>query len=112
MSTDKNPQTRIKCFRCGLCCTRFQPRLTPEEVKRIPDYLSLSAIDFIARYVQVTTIGYLLRQSAMGCVFLRWDKGKTACEIYRVRPKACRDWKASLSQPECQQGLAKLKARN
>ena len=114
MGTRKNPKEAAKsidCFRCGLCCTRYQPRLTPREVERISKHLALPAEDFIARYAQVTAIGYLLRQSAKGCVFLIWEDGQTTCGIYRVRPKACRDWTASLSQPECQQGLAKKKTR-
>lgn len=110
MSTNEAPG-RINCFRCGICCTRYQPKLTKNEVKRIARSLSLSLDDFLARYVQVTAVGYLLRQSAKGCVFLDWEGDKTTCRIYRVRPQACRDWVARLSQPECQQGLAKLRTR-
>jgi len=99
----------IDCFRCGICCTRYQPKLTPQEIRRIAKSLSLSTEDFLAQYVQITTIGYLLKQSAKGCIFLKWEEGKTSCEIYHIRPKACRDWTASLSQPECRQGLARLK---
>jgi len=106
-----NLQTSIDCFRCGICCTRYQPQLTPQEVRRIAKSLSLSVDDFLARYAQATAIGYLLKQSAKGCVFLTWESGKTHCEIYRVRPKSCYDWTASPSQPECRQGLARLKTQ-
>jgi len=108
-NTQNSASTRIDCFRCGICCTRYQPKLTPQEVARIAKSLSLSIDNFLVRYAQTTTIGHLLKQSAKGCVFLKWKDGKTSCEIYRVRPRACRDWQASLSQPECLQGLARLK---
>ena len=100
----------IDCFRCGICCTRYQPKLTPREVQRLARHFSLPVPEFLDRYIQVTTIGYVVRQSAKGCVFLIWEGDKTTCRIYRVRPQACRDWVASLSQPECQQGLAKQKS--
>ena len=36
-------------------------------------------------------------------------RGKRAkCTIYSVRPRACRDWIASLSRPECREGLNRI----
>ena len=52
----------------------------------------------------------ILGSSKNGCVFLSWEEhGKAICTIHNIRPKACRDWIASLSRPECQEGLNKLK---
>ena len=103
----------IDCLRCGVCCTRYQPRLTPEEIETIAVGLSLSTNDFLSRYVQQTTVGYLLRQSEGGCVFLTWDEdgARASCSIYAFRPESCRDWVPSLSRRECREGLLKLKAR-
>jgi len=104
----------IECFRCGICCTRFQPRLTVGEVKRLAKRLALTTDDFISRYVEVTKVGYLLRQTKQGCVFLVWEEGETraSCRIYPFRPAACRDWVLSLSRPECREGLGRLKTRH
>ena len=99
-----------KCFCCGICCTRYQPQLAPEEVETIAEELRLTNEDFLARYAQFTNIGYLLRQSEKGCIFLSWEKGETRaiCSIYPLRPEACRHWVADLSRPECREGLTSL----
>ena len=90
--------TPIECFRCGICCTRHQPPLSPEEVEAIARELGLSSSDFLSEYVQITVVGYLLRHTA-------------GCSIHPFRPEACRNWIASLSQRECQEGLKKLKTQ-
>ena len=104
----------IECFRCGICCTRYQPPLTPEEVETLAKELGLSPSDFLSKYVQIMVTGYLLRQTEKGCVFLKWEEGETTahCSIYRFRPEACRNWMPSLSRRECQEGLKKLKAKD
>jgi len=107
-------QVPIPCFRCGICCTRYQPPLSPEDMDNIASALGISRAKFISRYaVKVPTKeGYLLRRTEKGCIFLAWDEdGRAACTIHPSRPKACREWTPSLSKPECLEGLAKLKAR-
>jgi Fe-S-cluster containining protein len=100
----------IECFRCGICCTVYQPLLSNEEIKTIARQLGLPAGTFLARYAQPTVIGYLLRQTKKGCVFLRWDsQARASCHIYPFRPAVCRNWAASLSRRECLEGLARLK---
>jgi len=104
----------IECFRCGICCTRYQPPLTPEEVETLAKELGLSPSDFLSKYVQIMVTGYLLRQTEKGCVFLKWEEGEANanCSIYPFRPEACRNWMPSLSRRECQEGLKKLKAKD
>lgn len=101
----------IECFCCGVCCVRYQPQITTEESETIAAGLKMSAGDFLSRYVQFTNIGYLLRRSEKGCVFLSPEKDDSTaiCTIYPFRPEICRDWVASLSRPECQEGLVRLK---
>ena len=74
--------------------------------------LGMTTGQFSAMYVQMKPDGngLVLRGSKRGCVFLSWEEtsGKATCAICPSRPKACRDWVASLSRPECQEGLAKL----
>jgi Fe-S-cluster containining protein len=106
-------QTPIPCFRCGVCCTCYQPPLATEDVENIASALGISRSKCISRYAQKAPIkeGYLLKHTEKGCVFLAWDaNGKARCTMYPSRPKACREWTPSLSKPECLEGLAKLKS--
>jgi Fe-S-cluster containining protein len=104
----------IECFRCGVCCARYRPKVTSKEMKRIARKLSMSIDAFSSTYVRAVPIkeAYILQNSADTCPFLRWDeKGAEAtCSIHACRPEACRNWAPSLSRPECREGLAKLKA--
>jgi len=106
-------QTPIPCFRCGICCTRYQPPLTAEDIDNIASALGISRSKCISKYAVKVPIkeGYLLKHTEKGCVFLAWDEdGKARCTIHPSRPKACREWTPSLSKPECREGLAKLKS--
>jgi Fe-S-cluster containining protein len=106
-------QTPIPCFRCGICCTCYNPPLTTHEIGNIASALGISRSKCISRYARKAPIkeGYLLKHTKKGCVFLTWDAdGKARCTIYPSRPKACREWTPSLAKPECLQGLAKLKS--
>jgi len=104
----------MECFRCGICCIIYQPKVTIEEVKFIAEQFSMSTDEFITRYVTVTHIGYLLCQTEKGCVFLTREKNpaRVSCNIYSSRPESCRNWVPGLSRPECREGLAKLQAGN
>ena len=107
-------QTPISCFRCGICCTCYQPPLTSEDIDNIASALGISHSKCISRYTLKVPIkeGYLLKHTKKGCVFLAWDAdGKASCTIHPSRPEACRKWTPSLSKPECLEGLAKLKSR-
>jgi Fe-S-cluster containining protein len=106
-------QTPIPCFRCGVCCTCYNPPLTTEDIDDIASALGTPRSKFISRYAQKAPIkeGYLLKHTKTGCVFLAWDAdGKARCIIYPSRPKACREWIPSLAKPECLEGLAKFKS--
>jgi Fe-S-cluster containining protein len=107
-------QTPIPCFRCGICCTCYQPPLAPEDINNIASALGISRSKCISKYAVKVPIkeGYLLKRTKKGCIFLAWDAdGKARCTIYPSRPKACREWSPSLAKPECLEGLAKLKSR-
>lgn len=103
----------IDCFRCGMCCERYQPIVTRKEIKAIAIHLGMAMDKFVSRYVQQVPVkeGFLLRRSEKGCIFLHQDEHdqRATCSVYAVRPKACRDWAASLSRLECREGLARLK---
>jgi Fe-S-cluster containining protein len=107
-------QIPIPCFRCGICCTCYQPPLTTEDIDNIASALGMSRSKCISKYaVKVPTKeGYLLKHTKKGCVFLGWDAdGKARCTIHPSRPKACREWTPSFAKPECLEGLARLKSK-
>jgi Fe-S-cluster containining protein len=104
-------QTPIPCFRCGICCTCYQPPLTIEDVDNIASALGISRSKCVSKYAHKAPIkeGYVLKRTEKGCVFLAWDAdGKARCAIYSSRPKACQEWTPSLAKPECREGLARL----
>ena len=106
-------QTLIPCFRCGICCTCYQPPLTAEDIGNIASALGISGAKCISKYAVKVPIkeGHLLKRTKKGCIFLAWDAdGKARCTIYTSRPKACREWTPSLAKPECLEGLAKFKS--
>jgi Fe-S-cluster containining protein len=106
--------SEIECFRCGVCCARYRPKVTLNEMKRIARKLGMSIDAFSSTYVRAvpTKEAYILQNSVDTCPFPRWDeKGAEAtCSIHAFRQEACRYWAPSLSRPECREGLAKLKA--
>ena len=112
----------IECFRCGICCMGYHPQLSEAEVERMAGHLAISAHDFISQYVQITQIGYLLRQTKTGCVFLTWEKAcpersrrdtpKALCSVHPFRPDACRNWEPTLFRRECKAGLTKIQKDN
>jgi len=107
-------QPPIPCFRCGVCCTCYQPPLTTKDIDNIASALGISRPKCISKYAVKVPIkeGYLLKHTKKGCVFLTWDAdGKARCTIYDSRPKTCREWTPSLAKPECREGLAKLKSK-
>jgi len=105
----------IDCFRCGICCQRYKPTVTRKEIKAIAVRLDMATDEFFSKYVQEVPVkeGFLLRRSEKGCIFLHLDEHdeRSTCTIYSVRPKACRDWTASLSRRECGEGLVRLKSK-
>lgn len=101
----------IPCFRCGLCCVFLQPQLDEIEVRHIALALGLSRSVFQKRYLntyQPKPGIYLLKRRREACVFLQRAGERGFCLIQRVKPLACRHWTASLTRPECQEGLKRL----
>lgn len=107
-------ESPIECFRCGICCVRYQANLTDKDIQVLAENLGLSRDDLISKYVQTTVVGYLLRHEKHGCVFLKWENGeaRASCAVHSFRPECCRAWAAGLSRPECKEGLARLKSKD
>ena len=107
----KPKELSIPCFRCGVCCTRYQVRLSLVEARQIANELGLAWDEWLDLYVDQSwpgTNSLLLRRCKGGCVFLEHIKGSnmTRCIIQPFKPLSCREWRPSLYQRECQQGLA------
>ena len=100
----------IPCHRCGICCERWQPLVSPDEAARLAGHLGMDAEAFTAAYTEPYPFDdtvRLLRREEHGCVFLgQEDDGRAACAVHPARPDACRNWIASLDRSECVDGLA------
>lgn len=104
----------IPCFRCGVCCERWQPLIGLAEIERLAAQLGLVIDDFLARYARPYPFAeqtYQLRERPEGgCIFLTDDGDRAGCAVHAARPQACRDWDASLLRKECRDGLQRLPA--
>jgi len=82
---------RFSCLGCGRCC-RGEPGcvwLTPEEVKKLAELLSLAETQFLSRYTYSVDGKVSLREKQNGeCVF--YDSKTNKCSIYEYRPLQCR----------------------
>ena len=101
----------IPCFQCGVCCVRWQPLLSPEEIRRLSQDFGITPRTFKRRYTRPYPLRrgwHQLKTGAAGCVFLAYQGSRALCTIHAVRPQVCRDWMPSLDKRECQEGLRSL----
>lgn len=101
-------EPELACFRCGVCCCRYQVLLEGTESRRIADHLGISLGELFEKYADRRWPGAercLLRQEEDGCVFLRRRGQEFDRSIHLVRPQACRDWSPGPFRRECRQGL-------
>lgn len=98
----------IPCFRCGVCCQRWQPLVSRAEANRLAAYLNVATDDFLARYTRPYPLDedtHQLLERRGGCIFLRFESGLASCSVHDARPQPCRDWDASLLRRECLDGV-------
>jgi len=100
------------CFRCGICCTVYQPQLSLAEGHHIAGGMGITLDEFRSGYTDKSWPGmdnFLLRKHDGACVFLEFAEGGkiTSCRIHHLRPSSCRDWKPGLQRRECQSGLTR-----
>ena len=107
-----NEDVPIECFRCGICCMLYRPKVTRDEIEKIAQELSLSTDEFITTFVRTIPEKniMIIQNNADYCPFLRLEKKthRATCLIHHCRPRACINWQAGLSRPECMEGLNKL----
>ena len=79
---------RIDCLTCANCCKTTSPIFRDVDVKRISKALRMKEKNFIEQYLRLDEDKDLvLKQSP--CYFLGVDN---KCDIYEVRPLACREY--------------------
>jgi len=98
------------CFRCGICCKKYQVRITLPEATHLAESLKITLGNFIDEYTDHLwpgTESFLIRHQDGACLFLEHTSEKvTGCRIHSFRPQDCRDWTAGFNHVECRQGLA------
>ena len=76
------------CLACGNCCKTTPAIIERSDVKRIAKFLRITPKGFIRKYLLEDINGEMMIQS-VPCTFLNPDN---TCQIYEVRPKACREY--------------------
>ncbi len=102
----ENPET-MECRRCGVCCTRHQAFVTPEDIVRITAYLGITMEDWERLYDDSRwqfSEYRLIRHVNGACAFLTYDNGLATCTIHPVKPACCAAWKPGPDRTECREG--------
>lgn len=111
MPQDRQESTPLPCFRCGMCCIKFDVLLDLAEAHRIADALDIDCEYFLEKYTNHAwpIVGsFLLRRINGVCVFLKQsqDGRKTRCLVHSAKPSSCQAWSSNPSRKECREGLA------
>jgi Fe-S-cluster containining protein len=79
---------RMDCLTCANCCKTTSPIFRDADIRRIAKHLRMKEAKFIISYLKMDEESdYVLQKSP--CHFLGSDN---KCEIYEVRPLACREY--------------------
>jgi len=98
----------MECRRCGVCCTRHQAFVNPEDIARIVAYLGITVQDWERLYddSRWQFAEYrLIRHVNGACAFLQYDNGLASCAIHPVKPACCAAWKPGPERVECKEGM-------
>jgi len=79
---------KTDCLSCANCCRTTPAIVERSDVKRIAKFLGISPKGFIRKYLLEDINGEMVIQR-VPCTFLNDDN---TCQIYDVRPKACREY--------------------
>ncbi|MBN1191635.1 MAG: YkgJ family cysteine cluster protein [Dehalococcoidales bacterium] len=98
------------CFRCGLCCKKYQPLLSPEEAGFIAGKLGISRQYFNELYSDPRwpfDNSLLIRHNNGACPFLQENSAGNEynCLIHDFKPSCCREWESRIDRNECKEGL-------
>ena len=106
----KQEASSIRCIRCGICCTKYQPVLNLEEAHLIADRLKVGWEYFLAEYADQRWPGkqsILIRHSNGACLFLQIcpQKMQRLCLVHDCKPACCLEWESGLERADCREGL-------
>lgn len=79
---------KIDCLQCAHCCKTTGPLFTDKDIERIAKHLRMKPVDFEIRFLRVDEDQDKVLKN-LPCLFLNEDH---TCNIYEVRPKACREY--------------------
>ncbi len=78
----------IDCLECANCCKTTSPIFRDKDIERLAKHFKIKASKFIDEYLHLDgDQDYVLNQSP--CAFLDEDN---YCQVYDVRPNACREY--------------------
>lgn len=80
--------SKINCLDCANCCKTTSPIFTNRDISRISKYLKMKQSKFVSKYLHLDSDNDFVLNSSP-CIFLANDN---ICNIYDVRPKACREY--------------------
>ncbi|MCB9232771.1 MAG: YkgJ family cysteine cluster protein [Bacteroidia bacterium] len=80
--------SKIDCLDCANCCKSIPPLLNDTDARRIARHLGMKEARFKDEYVTIDEDGDMV-MNASPCPFLGENN---YCDIYEVRPKACREY--------------------
>ena len=101
----------MACRRCGVCCTRHQAQVRPDEVRRIAAFLGITPDEWERLYADPRwdySDYRLVRHVSGACAFLEDSGGVTSCAVQSVKPACCSGWQPGPDKRECRKGLLKL----
>lgn len=78
----------VDCLSCANCCRTTPAIVDRSDAKRIAKYLGITPKNFIRKYLLEDFNGEMFIQR-VPCTFLNEDN---TCQVYDVRPKACREY--------------------
>lgn len=79
---------KTDCMQCANCCKTTGPLFLRPDIDRISKYLKMKPTDFETRFLRQDEDNDVVLQQ-LPCAFLNADN---SCNIYDVRPRACREF--------------------
>jgi Fe-S-cluster containining protein len=80
---------KTDCLTCGNCCRTTSPIFRDVDIERIAKHVGMRVAEFTDKYLHMDEMrDWVLNSSP--CSFLNLEDN--SCNIYEVRPKACREY--------------------
>ncbi len=76
------------CLHCANCCKTTGPLFTTADIERIAKHFKQRPHQFISNYLKIDEDNDYVLQS-VPCIFL---DSENKCNIYDIRPKACKEF--------------------